>query len=174
MAINPPGDIILGVARAADPLKYQAAKERLTRIGGEAATQADPRVRLPTAETSNYSPPARATQVLQGASPAAAGRAPRPLPGAADALSQFEAFVLQTFVQAMLPKHADGVFGRGLAGEVWKSMMAEVLAKELAESGRAGIAKQIAGRTSVPSPVDPASALHNTLAYLAIAPTDRS
>jgi len=143
-------------------------------MGTEAASDADPRVPSPTLEATRNPRPAGATQALQAVSLPAADQAPRRLRGASDALSQFEAFVLQTFVQAMLPKHADGVFGRGLPGEVWKSMMAEVLAKELAESGRAGIAKQIAERAGVPSAAGPGSALQNTLAYLAITPTDRS
>ncbi len=31
--------------------------------------------------------------------------------------------VLQTFIQNMLPKNTEGVYGEGLSGDMWKSMM---------------------------------------------------
>lgn len=57
---------------------------------------------------------------------------------------QFEAFVLQNFVESMLPKDAESVFGGGTAGSMWKSMLAEKLGMELAKSGQLGIAQMIA------------------------------
>ncbi len=63
-------------------------------------------------------------------------------PGARDAARQFEAFVLQSFVDAMLPRES-GAFGRGIAGYIWKSMLAEQIATELARSGGVGIARLI-------------------------------
>jgi hypothetical protein len=168
LAINPPGDIILGVARAADPSTYQVAADRLARIAGSAHAGEGAQPSVPAATAPAQSMP-RPVSVL------AADRRPGQLPGAADALSQFEAFVLQSFVQAMLPKHADNVFGRGTAGEVWKSMMAEMLAGELARSGRVGIARQIAEPSIAPTAAArPAGPLQDTLAYLTVAPTDRS
>ncbi len=68
-----------------------------------------------------------------------------PLAGAGKALRDFEAFVLQSFIQEMLPDGADSVVGKGIAGEVWKSMLAENVAKEIAKSGDIGIASRIAG-----------------------------
>jgi Rod binding domain-containing protein len=62
-----------------------------------------------------------------------------------DAAEQFEAFVLQSFIQEMLPKEAEGVFGSGLSGDVWKSMLAEKLGAEVSERGGLGIADQIRG-----------------------------
>jgi hypothetical protein len=113
--------------------------------------------------------------MLRPVSALAADRRPSQLPGASDALSQFEAFVLQSFVQTMLPKDADSVFGRGTAGEVWKSMMAEMLAGELARSGRVGIARQIAEHSGAPAAAArPVASLQDTLAYLTVPPTDRS
>jgi hypothetical protein len=61
-----------------------------------------------------------------------------------DAFGQLEAFVLQTFIQSMLPKNAQHVYGKGTAGEVWKSMLAEKLGNEIARSGQMGIAKRLA------------------------------
>jgi hypothetical protein len=63
---------------------------------------------------------------------------------AGQAFAQLEAFVLQSFIQAMLPKNAPHVFGKGTAGDVWKSMLAEKLGAEIARSGQLGIAKRLA------------------------------
>ena len=61
--------------------------------------------------------------------------------------------MLQSFIQSMLPKHAESVFGRGTAGEIWKSFLAERLAAEIARSGKVGIAERIAtGGASGPTP----------------------
>lgn len=57
---------------------------------------------------------------------------------------QFEAFVLQNFVQSIMPSEASEFFGEGTAGEVWKSMLAEKIAMQVAQAGGVGIAKMIA------------------------------
>ncbi len=62
----------------------------------------------------------------------------------AKAYEDFEGYFLQTFVEAMLPKDASSLFGSGPAGNIWKSMMAEYMAKELAHSTAFGIAEKIA------------------------------
>ena len=172
LAINPPSDIILGVARAADPSKYQAAADRLARISGTAAgvDAAQPPRTVPGEPES-----AAAPRALRPVSALPADRRPSQLRGTSDPLSQFEAFVLQSFVQSMLPKHADRVFGRGTAGEVWKSMLAEMLGNELAQGGRVGIARQMAESASARAggvpPAElarPAASLQSTLPYLRI------
>ena len=82
--------------------------------------------------------------------PAAAASRPRGAAASAqnrrriDAYGQFEAFVLQSFIQSMLPRNATNVFGRGSAGEVWRSMLAEQLGGQLASSGQVGIARRLA------------------------------
>lgn len=135
MAINPPSDIVLDVARAADPEKYRAALERLTALRTETTATAEtfqlPQPREPA--TAPASP-----RVESNFRPAASVRDGRRL----DAFGQFEAFVLQTFVQSMLPR-ADSVYGRGTAGDVWRSMLAERMGEELARSGQVGIAARL-------------------------------
>ena len=56
---------------------------------------------------------------------------------------KFEAMVLQTFIQNMLPKDTEGVYGKGLAGDMWKSQLAERVADVMAERGGIGIAKSL-------------------------------
>lgn len=52
--------------------------------------------------------------------------------------------VLTTFIQNMLPKDSEGVYGEGLAGDMWKSQLAEHLADVMAERGGIGIARSLA------------------------------
>jgi Rod binding domain-containing protein len=65
-------------------------------------------------------------------------------PAADDVYRKFEAFILQTFVETMLPKNSEELFGKGTAGGVWKSMLAEQLGSQLAKGNGIGIAKQLA------------------------------
>lgn len=61
----------------------------------------------------------------------------------ADAAQKFEAFVLQTFIQEMMPETSESVFGAGISGDFWKSMMSEKIAEQVAERGSLGIADLI-------------------------------
>ena len=56
----------------------------------------------------------------------------------------FEAAVLRTFVEAMLPEEG---FGSGTAGHMWRGQMAGALADTLAASGGVGLAATIEGST---------------------------
>jgi Rod binding domain-containing protein len=145
VAITPPSDIVLDVARAADPETYRAAVERLQRLRA-------------TAEAA-----APATSAFSASLPTSN---PQPDTGARvqprqqlDPYSRFEAFVLQSFVQSMLPHATTNVYGKGIAGEYWRSMLAEKMGEELARSGQVGIARQLAAaHNHAPAPADPAPA----------------
>ena len=63
----------------------------------------------------------------------------------------FEAMVLQNFVQSMMPKDAEEVYGEGTTGDYWKSMMAEQIAKEIAAGGGIGIADHMLRGKGKPS-----------------------
>lgn len=127
MAISPPSDIVLDVARAAEPAAVATARAdllRRTRAGGAAF---DPGAALPVA--------AEVAGLSRSATPQA-------LP---EASKKFEAMVLQTFIASMLPKNAEGTYGQGIAGDMWKSMMAEKIADVVAERGGIGIAERVLG-----------------------------
>ena len=62
----------------------------------------------------------------------------------AKAYEQFEASVLRNFVEGMLPKTAENVYGEGTSGNVWRSMQADFMSQELAKSGGIGIAATLA------------------------------
>jgi peptidoglycan hydrolase FlgJ len=61
---------------------------------------------------------------------------------------QFEAFVLQSFVEPMLPKDDSSYFGEGTAGSIWKSMLAERIGAEMAVAGGIGIAAMVEKRNA--------------------------
>ncbi|WP_295806229.1 rod-binding protein [uncultured Nitratireductor sp.] len=119
MAISPPGDIVLNVARAADPAKAAAAKERLEAKSGVSASFST------VIDTRPISP------MKAGAN------AP------SDVEKKFEAMVLQNFMQSLLPEETSAVYGEGLAGEMWRSMLAQQLSETLAEKGGIGIARNV-------------------------------
>ncbi len=123
MAISPPSDIVLDVARAAGPTEIAAAREALARKAG--ASEAPFALGEPTLS--------RGT----------AARASEADGNSASQYQRFEALVLQTFIQNMLPKDTEGVYGKGLAGDMWKSQLAEHLANVVAERGGIGIARNM-------------------------------
>ncbi len=117
MAISPPSDIVLDVARAAGPADLEAARAALVKRSGEAAA----------AFSLDRSAPARPAEADAGG----------------DKFKRFEAMVLQTFIQNMLPKDTEDVYGKGLAGDMWKSQLAERLADVMADRGGIGIARSM-------------------------------
>lgn len=118
MAISTPGDIVLDVMRAADPEKVQAARAQLQRMAASAPAQ----------DSFSIEPAA--------ATPPAGG-------GASAAFQQFEAMVLGTFFQSMLPEDSSAVYGQGLSGEMWKSILAQHLGEAVSQRGGIGIANRL-------------------------------
>jgi peptidoglycan hydrolase FlgJ len=170
VTIAPPSDVVLGVALAADPDAYRAAAERLQRMSKAANADLEASTWRASVSTEGAAPSAGRLAAAPG--PSGAARQGRPGP---DAFAQLEAFVLQTFIQSMLPKNATHVFGKGTAGEVWKSMLAEKLSGEIARSGQVGIAKHLqsaagpgASITGIPgaAAVPPSPSLASVLPYL--------
>jgi hypothetical protein len=153
MAISPVSDIVLEVAKAADPASYSEAAGRLSRLAGAAAAvPAMPGVEAPEQETfaetlENVGTP-RPTAPHLPFDPALAlvRMQNRDSLGAqaGSPFEKYEAFVMSSFVETMLPKDSEALFGRGTAGEIWKSMLAEGLGNQLARVGGIGIAEMLA------------------------------
>ena len=78
------------------------------------------------------------------ATPVAAAYANR-APDREQALVKFDAMVLGSFVEAMLPTESENVYGGGLAGDMWKSMLAQEIAGALAERGAIQLASRYIG-----------------------------
>lgn len=128
VAISPPSDIVLDVARAAEPQTLEAARARLA-----ARTAATGTFRVGEAETARNTAAVLSTR--SQAEPRVAA-APGPF-------EKFEAGILQSFIQSMLPNQSGSVYGKGLSGDMWKSMMAEQIAGQIAANGRIGIASRL-------------------------------
>ena len=126
MAVDLPGDLIMNVARAADPVRLAEASERL-----RAAANAR------SADTSF---------VAFDAGRSSLSRANAQSDTAQDSLMKFESVVLQTFVQSLLPKDAESAYGGGFSGEMWQSLLAEKIAEQIAERGGIGIADSVMKR----------------------------
>ncbi|WP_315925425.1 rod-binding protein [Mesorhizobium sp. SP-1A] len=130
MAISPPSDIVLDVARAAGPTDLEAARTALAKRSGEASATFS----VDAAPIGRHTGKLEAGKVQVGKVEADQG---------ADKFKRFEAMVLQTFIQNMLPKDTEQVYGQGLAGDMWKSQLAERLADVMAERGGIGIARSM-------------------------------
>jgi flagellar protein FlgJ len=119
VAISPPSDIVLDVMRAADPERVEAARAHLQRASRSAAG-------------------------ADASFPTIPAAAPKPAPNSAgEAYRQFEAMVLGTFVQSMLPDEASSVYGEGLAGDMWKSILGQHLGDAISQRGGIGIANRL-------------------------------
>lgn len=124
MAISPPGDIVLDVTRAADPAAAADARAKLQKIAAGASAVGFDAPMLPP----------------QRADPKQAARAAPP-----KAYVKFEGMVLQTFLQSMMPNDAGSVYGDGMSGDMWKSLLAQTLGETMARRGGIGIAERVLG-----------------------------
>jgi hypothetical protein len=154
MAIDPPSDIVLDVARAADPARAASVIQKLNTLAANtpagdagfaqaldettnaagissptASTAADLRVRL--AHANDLGGPDKADK----------------------AKTQFEAMLLTNLVGEMLPKDAPEAFGEGLSGDMWRSLLAEKMSEQIAKSGALGISRRLfdGGRSAAAS-----------------------
>jgi Rod binding domain-containing protein len=150
MAIDPPSDVILEVAKAADPARAAAATQRLNALGGAAevedfsqtlAATAPAPAPAPASDAATPAGLADARTRLADADAAADAKA-------AKARTDFEAVMLNSFVSEMLPKDSSTVFGQGLAGDMWKSMLADQISRQVAKSGSLGLARRLFGGES--------------------------
>ncbi|MEP3047881.1 MAG: rod-binding protein [Roseibium sp.] len=128
MAIAPPSDLILDVAKAADPIEIREATNRLRSMAVNAAGDGF-KLAYDSASDSGQSglDPFRPSGSVSN-------------PAQKSPAEKFEAMILTQFVETMLPNDAEKVFGKGTTGEIWKSMLAEQVANQLAASGGIGVA----------------------------------
>lgn len=136
-------DLILGVANAADSVKQREALARLERLSrkadvanaGPAATDTASAWLTQTRAAGGGMTRATSLSAAKSATSAAEKK---------DVYTQFEALLLQNMVESMMPEDTEALMGSGTAGMVWKSMLAEKIAAEIARSSVIGIAKQVA------------------------------
>jgi len=119
MAVDFPTDLILDVARAADPAKAQNVAARLS----GAASGSEPAAVL-----------ADAAKVGRHLSRVHQNQKPE------EAAKQFEALLVANMVKDMIGETGASFYGEGFAGDVWKSMMSEQIANQVVEASDFGIA----------------------------------
>ncbi|AQS40924.1 MAG: Flagellar rod assembly protein FlgJ [Candidatus Tokpelaia hoelldobleri] len=143
MAITPPSDLILDVAQAVDPLQYRASVEKLSRTRSASATAAEMAdasfAQLAAIENNT---PRQAAAMSDGNMQATETGSRK----SAEAYQKFEAFMLQKFVEEMFTTDTPSVFGSGAGSDYWKSLMAEMIAGEVAKGGGIGIASVLAAQ----------------------------
>jgi flagellar protein FlgJ len=145
MSLAPSTDIVIEVARAADPNRAAAVVDKLNALARQGG-----------ASPQDFAAALNAAQGL--AAPGASAPPPTANPRARKAETQLESVVLSEFIGEMLPKDAPGAFGQGYAGDMWRSMLAERVADQIAASGRLGIAQRLFASHPVASGGPPFSA----------------
>jgi hypothetical protein len=149
MIVTPPTDLVLDVLQSADPVTQRAATAKLEALrtpGADFGAELDSRAGETTSATGvtgDQSAKTADAGAVLGATGAASARVVN-APPSSDVYRKFEAFVLQVFVETMLPEQAQDIFGKGTAGGIWRSMLAEQLGNQLAQGKGIGIAKQLA------------------------------
>jgi flagellar protein FlgJ len=58
-------------------------------------------------------------------------------------MQQFEAQVISTFIEQMMPESSANNFGSGTAGNVWRSILSEQIANQVAKAGGLGIRQKV-------------------------------
>ena len=156
-------DIILGVARAADSAKQREVTSRLERMGGSAGVPTTSASKTDAAAETSWSADVRRASPDTTRSAAYVARAPMTDSSekASEVHVQFEALLLQNMVEAMMPEDSEALMGSGTAGKMWKSMLAEKIAAEIARTGTLGIAKQLASGPTVSSATAPSAQMRD-------------
>lgn len=115
MAISLTTDIVADVLRAAEPQRLTAARRRLVPEAQLAQVQATGKAHASAAKNE----------------------------ARAKAHQQFEAVMLRSFTEQMMPKEASSIYGEGTAANVWRSLQVDLMSQQLAKSGGIGIAKML-------------------------------
>ena len=156
MSIRPVSDIVLEVAMAADPAKYQAATEKLSPAGTVTQTQS----RSFESILKNTVAKIPDTWKNFGPSSLAASRLPNQTNASTRAYKGLEQLVLKNLVENMLPKDSPALFGSSTAGDIWRSMLADQLASEIGSTVDLGSARrQTIGIHSAARPGDAVTVL---------------
>lgn len=141
MSIFPATDIVSDVARAADPQKAQAAFARLSSMATtRSATVAQEHFEIDASS--------QKTRLEREMRPILSASAP-PQTQSLSATQKFEAFLVQSWLETLLPKEESGVFGSEPGANVWRSMMAEQLGAKLASGDCLGLQKLLEPKASV-------------------------
>jgi peptidoglycan hydrolase FlgJ len=146
MAINPGSDLLTDALLAAEPQRAKAAAERLAALAVDNGSESSEAAAAAFENALADSPEAQPLALLKAPLSVSIGNQTMYAGKPASPYEQFEATMLKSFFETMLPSNANSVFGSGLAGEVWKSMFAESIAKSVARTKSLGIARELEER----------------------------
>jgi len=146
MSIFPATDMIVDVARAADPGRRDIAMRRLAEASDAPAPDWALFANMALGGTSRAPAGLARTRTAAASVGPTASAAVTPSASetgnpAVDAFRKFEALILQTFIEALLPKEDSGLYGQGTAGGLWRSMMAEQVGTRITQAGGIGLRK---------------------------------
>lgn len=141
--MDPKTDILLGVSNAADPARIREAVGKLKELSGDKGEFATMLASSKGWSTTSTGPEDALAAPSASMTPGSKVTVASNSTGLSDVFNKLEAFIMQTFIQSMLPKDAPAVYGKGTAGDVWKGMLAEKMGNEVAKSGQLGIAKKL-------------------------------
>ncbi len=152
MAIAISSDLVMDVVKAANPERAKLAQSNLRHQRATSASELQFTEAVDHARSKSgigrFLTNDIVGDVVNAADPSKVRSSVGKLAGAttpkAKAYQQFEASVLRNFVEEMLPKLSETVYGAGTAGNVWRSMQADFMSQELAKSGGIGIASTLA------------------------------
>lgn len=144
MSISLASDLILDVARAADPQKASATTQALANgaaVSGQGfETALAENLSASRFSRSSWSGGANLPDLSYKAPAAAMNDGATPAQRAKIGL---ESLLLKEMVEHMLPADATEVFGAGVSGDVWRSMLAEKIADSVARSGALKIGERM-------------------------------
>ena len=140
MAISIPSDLVLDVVNAADPVERQLASQRL---------DSAPRGAMQVASAGDGTEAAAASFAKQYASiaqpavlsDAGISRYSKGVSKVQNPVSEkFVALMLHEMLETMLPRDTEGIYGEGLSGDMWRSMLAEQVGNQMAKSDKLDLA----------------------------------
>src|SRR4051812_9489355 len=144
MIVTATPDLVLDVLEAADPVSQRTATGKLEALkssGADFAATMDAEVGRAKAATADQS----MAKVAETQSTAINGPPVQVIkaPASGEVYRKFEAFILQTFVETMLPKESEQVFGKGTAGGGWEAMLGEEIGGEVGKGKGDGICQPL-------------------------------
>ncbi len=141
MAINPGSDLLTEALLAAEPQQAKAAAERLAELApvDSSAAAAFEKTLAAEAAGPQFATPKMPLSVSIGSQATV-------IPKPAHPYQLFEATMLKSFFEMMLPTKAKAVFGSGLAGDCWRSMLAQALGTAASQGQGIGIARELEAR----------------------------
>nr|WP_321454766.1 rod-binding protein [uncultured Cohaesibacter sp.] len=145
MAISIPSDLVLDVVKAADPIEQQMAAQRL----GSA-----PAASMRLADASGINPQgvkaddfAKQYDSLSNPavlSDASISRYSKGISRTTNPISEkFVALMLHQMLETMMPRDTEAMYGKGLSGDMWRSMLAEQVGDQMAKSDKLNLASYL-------------------------------